>query len=41
MNRIGGVAWVDLSQDRKKWRASLNPLMNFVFHKMRRNFVTG
>ena len=27
-NRMGDVEWTDLSQDRDKWRALVNTLMN-------------
>jgi hypothetical protein len=30
----GGIHWIDLVQDRVQWRALLNTVMNFGFHKM-------
>jgi hypothetical protein len=30
----GGVDWIDLAQDRDRWRALVNTMMNFGFHKM-------
>jgi hypothetical protein len=26
--------WIDLAQDREKWRAAVHAIMNFGFHKM-------
>ena len=31
----GGIDWIDLVQDRDRWRALLSTVMNFRFHKMR------
>jgi hypothetical protein len=30
-----GMDWVDLAQDRYRWRALVSAAMHFVFHKMR------
>jgi hypothetical protein len=30
----GAVDWIDLAQDRDKWRALVNMVMNFGLHKM-------
>jgi hypothetical protein len=31
-----GVDWIDLAQDRDQWRALVNTVMTFGFHKMLR-----
>ena len=30
-----GHGWIDMAQDRDKWRAIMNALMKGQFHKMR------
>jgi len=30
-----GVDWIGLAQDRDRWRALVNVVMNFGFYKMR------
>jgi hypothetical protein len=36
-----GVDWMHLAQDRDQWRAVVNTVMNFGFHKRRWNFLTS
>jgi hypothetical protein len=31
-----GMDWIDLAQDREKWRNFANAVMKFEFHKIRR-----
>jgi hypothetical protein len=31
----GGMDWISLAEDRNRWQALLNVVMNFGFHKMR------
>jgi hypothetical protein len=33
--RYEEVGWINLAQDRVQWRAAMNTLMSFYFHKMR------
>jgi hypothetical protein len=30
----GGMDWIDLAQDKDQWRALVNTVMIFGFHKM-------
>jgi hypothetical protein len=31
----GGMDWIDMAQDRDRWRAVVSAVMNLGFHKMR------
>jgi hypothetical protein len=30
----GGIDWIDLAQNRDRWQALVNAVMNLWFHKM-------
>jgi hypothetical protein len=31
---MGGLDWIDLAQDRDKWRVLVNVIITFGFHEM-------
>jgi hypothetical protein len=33
---FGVMAWIDMAQDRDRWRALVNAVMNLWVHKMQR-----
>jgi hypothetical protein len=37
----GGQDWIDLAQDRQKWRALVNAAVNLLFPYNERNFLTS
>ena len=34
---VNGTNWIELAQDRERWRELVNAVMNFGFHQMRVN----
>jgi len=39
--RCGDMDWIDLAQDRDRWRALVNAAMSLRFTKNARNFLTS
>jgi len=37
----GGVDWIELAQDRDKWRAVVNTVMNLQVSQITGNFLTS
>jgi hypothetical protein len=33
---LDGMDWINLAQDRERWKAFVNTVMNFGFHEMLR-----
>ena len=38
---MGNMGWIDLAQDRDRWRAAVNALMNLWVPKNAVNFLTS
>jgi hypothetical protein len=39
--RWGDVDWISLAQDKNRWRALVNSVLNFGFHEMLGNYQTA
>jgi hypothetical protein len=37
---MGGMGWIDLGQDRDKWRAVMNAIMNLQVPQSAENFLS-